>query len=524
MVFNKQLDKNSRRLVKYGFIKKHAQEKYIYDHKKGYFVNAETKGEDYHPKDADEEFFEKFNVLPPSMGFAPEYHPSGYPKPCKTYRIIHESMKTSMEHNYFWIMDHCRTTIGFTRSWKVFDVFTATENSAFFGNSQQRLGLQQDKVQQYLATIGKMVKDLFQLVRELRVIDEKMTPRTEWHDSKAADSTLKGEFIDLVENRGGQMNASSVYGLAQNLGYATLPDLFFNTHVTKLDEIDSFIAKLAYNENIKNVLKRKLYQYINWKLRTDHELTSRRTFTLKYLRQHWDVIQMYMNWIKPYLQHIRRLHMDEEKLDRSIDLIGAFEQSFIEIEVIFGVPNSKYKPAKPVFDVAIMNFQYRTRPQMSYQQEGYNRGPLHMGQFEFIMRAYTMSEETIKRYINMRKEESFELLSTIDESVKSAMDALGEELQKYLKEAGEEKFIPKDLGDSKKKDYEKAKKAVSNPFEPFTSLFSGFSSLIKTNKSKEAISYTDYDSSMKGFGVGAAKAMWQVYKNFKGHMGWYKWS
>ena len=519
-MFNKEFDERSKRLVKYGFVKKSAQKKYVLDKKKGFFVNAETGKEDYNPKDAWEEHKELYNVLPPNSPQAPEYPPTGYPKPTKTYHIIHESFNKSMEHAYFWIMDHCRTTIGFTRSWKVYDIFTASENSAFFGNSQQRLGLQQDKVQQYLATIGKMVKDLFQLVRELRIIDEKLEPRKIWAKSKAADSTLKGEFIDLVENRGGQMNASSVYGLAQNLGYATLPDIFFNTHITKLENVDSMVAKLAYNENIKNVVKRKIYQYINWKNKTDEELKSRRIFTLKYLRQHWDVIQMYMNWIKPYLQHIRRLHMNEKQLDQSIDMVGAFENSIIEIEVIMGLPTD----AKGNFDVSIMTFNYRTRPQLNYQQEGYNRGAIHMGQMEFIMRAYGMHEQQIKSYIKMRKEESFQMLSMIDESVKAAMEALGDELQQYLKEAGEETFIShKD--EEKEKDILKKKKGSMNVFEPFTSLFSGLTNVFNfipgTTGKSEKVTNPNWSA---GKGTGAYLAMWQVYKNFKGHMRWYKWS
>ena len=71
-------------------------------------------------------------------------------------------------------MHYLRWFWSFVRIDKITDTFSASENSSFFGTSQQRVGLQQDKVSQYLATIGKMIKELFQLVRELRIIDERL--------------------------------------------------------------------------------------------------------------------------------------------------------------------------------------------------------------------------------------------------------------------------------------------------------------------------------------------------------------
>ncbi len=87
--------------------------------------------------------------------------------------------------------------------------------------SQQRLGAQQDKISQFLATTGKMIKELFQMVRELRIIDERLG----YYDAvaqeigkplaqrrKSDDITLKGMFVDLVQG-GGKSAASGVYYL-----------------------------------------------------------------------------------------------------------------------------------------------------------------------------------------------------------------------------------------------------------------------------------------------------------------------
>ncbi|MGV8150096.1 MAG: hypothetical protein ACP5NV_00005, partial [Candidatus Woesearchaeota archaeon] len=286
-----------------------------------------------------EEEFEETNEV---------YVKTNYPEPFKKYRLVYESFSLSMEETYFWILDHLKYQLSFPNIDKITDIFSSSENSSFFGQSSQRLGIQQDKVQTILATLGKMIKDLFSLVRELRIIDERLEAYNSWDNkkSKAADVTLKEIFINFVENQGGQMKTSSVYGLAQNLGYTTLPDWFFNTKVFKKEEIDGIVDKIPTNSNLKNVLRRKLFEFVVWKEKTHKELVNRRKFNLHYLRQHWGVIKMYMGWIKPYLRNVKRLTMNEKQI-MSPEIVSAFETAALEIELLAydGTKTAKNKPA-----------------------------------------------------------------------------------------------------------------------------------------------------------------------------------
>ncbi len=512
-------------LVKHGFILKEDKQgnsirsKYVWDPFQKIW-KPKTPGADYDPEHAMMEYAEESLVGSAHQRGTTEYVPTGYPTPLKRYHVMYETPNLSIEEVYFWLIDNMRYDQGWTRAHKVKDIFTATENSAFFGMSQQRLGIQQDRVQQYLATIGKMVKDLFQLVRELRIIDEKLQPRREWKKSKSADVTLKGEYVDLVENRGGQTSPASVYGLAQQLGYATLPDLFFNTHITELDKVGPIVDKLDFNTTLKNVLKRKLYQFINWKLKTDHELESRRVFTLKYLRQHWDVIEMYMSWVKPYLRHIARLTMNDEKLD-SIEMVGAFEQAFVETEVLFSKPSIQ-KPGTQ--EVVLITVEFRTRPQMSFVQEGYQKGPLHVGQANIYWRAYNWQQHHIDQYIRYREAEDLYMLGVVDRSVKAAMESLGEELEKYLAQAGEPKYKDR-LEAQQKAEEERKLREGSGPslfgglLEPFTALTSGFGGLFSsgatTKKSDKPPSFPKSLAEGGKLTGDHAKSLYQVFKNFK---------
>ncbi|RLE47778.1 hypothetical protein DRJ25_01555 [Candidatus Woesearchaeota archaeon] len=381
------------------------------------------------------------------------------PKPLNTWSITIESQNNSVEPYYYFCM-HELADWGYNHVDKIIDVFTAAEHSSFYGAAAQKLGLAQDKVGQYLATIGKMIKDMFQLVRELRWIDERIRyyEDSDSKDKKKSDialTALKGLWVDLVDGVvGGQRTGSNLFTMAQQLQFSALPDLFFDIHPRTVEEIEKVVEEQAgeFNKTVKRVLKRKLYNFLTWKASTYREIINRRKFTIRYLRQHYNVIKMYIGWCKPYIRHIERLRGSDSRLN-SADVISAFESSMIEIEVL---GRSLPKDNKKVYNCMMISFEYKTKPSMQYQTEGYHRGPIHIGITNIQWRAYAWTAEQIENYKRMREEEDLDMLKSIDDSLKDAMESLGDDLLKYLKEAEEsieepekeeEVKKPKGLGD-----------------------------------------------------------------------------
>ncbi len=483
-------------------------------------LNIKDFGKEF---DWKEEEFEETNGV---------YVKTNYPEPHKKFRLVYESFTLSMEETYFWILNQLRYSLSFPKVEKITDIFSSAENSSMFGQTAQRLSIQQDKVQTLLASVGKMIKDLFALVREMRIIDERLVAYRAWYNeetkktSKSADITLKEIFINFVENQGGQMKTSSVYGLAQNLGYTTLPDYFFNTQVYDKEKIDGIVDGLPTNMNIKNVLRRKLFEFIIWKEQTEKELNSRRSFNLQYLRQHWAVIKMYMGWLKPYLRNVKRLSMNEQQI-MSPDIVSAFETATLEVEIL------AYNPEASPSGCILVTFKYFVKPSLSYQQpESYQRGPIHVGRVDMSFRSYGWTKEEIAHYKKYREREELELLSVIDGSIKAAMDALSTDLEKYLAEAGEEEFKKKAEKEKEEKEDKRTpiqkffnievvdKKEKSNSvFEPFISVFMGFGELIGA----VAVPFSMQAANPKGPDKDKAKEvakkassdMWLLLKNYK---------
>ncbi len=485
--------KESAKFVAYGFLKKGANKDKVEISSKTIEIEGKTGDQRFQSiqnsfKELDDDKRKELNDACENMAdhefvevARDQMVMTDYPKSISRYYMGMESWHQSIENYYFWCMNFLGD-IGFPVIHKITDVFTAAEHSSFYGAAGQRLGLAQDKVSQYLATIGKMVKDLFQLVRELRWIDERLeiyragfgrdkndkpiiidgTPK---EPERGAEQALKGMWVDLVDGVvGGQRTGSNLFVMAQQLQFTALPDLFFSIHPQKIEDVDKVVENEAksFNEPLRNLLKRKLTQYVAWKKSTYDEMRSRRKFTLDYLRQHYEVIRLYIQWAKPYIKHIERLSGQQNLLDNP-RLIAAFESSLVEIEVL---AITRPEKAKDTYACILMMFEYHTKPSMQYPGDaGYHRGPIHVGSTRITWRSYAWSDQQVKDYLAMRRYQDIETLASIDKTLKSAMDALGGDLQKYISEAEESAAPPKEEKTEKKQPI--------NIMEPFTAVGKG---------------------------------------------------
>jgi hypothetical protein len=152
---------------------------------------------------------------------------------------------------------------------------------------------------------------------------------------------------------------------------------------------------------------------------------------------------------------------------------------------------------------------------MQYQGDaGYHRGPIHVGSTRITWRSYAWSDEQVKNYLAMRNREDMELLSSIDSSLRSAMDAMGNDLMAYLEEAEKGK---------KEETEEKPEKRPMNIMEPFTAVGKGvadvFGSLIPTFSMGKGKKGEKEDVPV----VAARKMCWLHYNIFKKAHGLLAW-
>ncbi|MBI4152048.1 hypothetical protein HY496_03685 [Candidatus Woesearchaeota archaeon] len=459
-----------------------------------------------------------------------QFDKTGFPDPVRAYRLLWEVYDLSLEEPYFWILDFIKDAMPIVE--KLEDSFAAAENSAFFGVTQQRLGAQQDRVSQFLATMGKMVKELFQMVRELRIIDERLGYYDQVDEelkkpleqrAKGSDITLKGLFVDLVQ--GGGKSAASVYGMARELEFITLPDLFFDAPpFASQKELERHVDNLSkdFNENVLRVLKRHLTQYFAWRQQTSAEHRNRKKFMLQYLLQHYEIIRMYITWVKPYLRHVGKLSMKSGRMD-SPEIVSAFEGSMLDVEFLARKrtpakdPKNKYGGSGCI----LATFKYRTRPELKVVQEGYQRGPVHIGRVEFTLRVYAWTDKQVAQYKKLKEEELFQTLGDVSETVRTAMESLGDALKKYVDEARGQEHQEK----------KEERKKEAPPQKSFMETFFGDFYTPKTKKVdageytlKDQKMYEDAAKDAAFKNVGFARSIaFNAYKNFKKSHRMFQW-
>jgi len=156
---------------------------------------------------------------------------------------------------------------------------------------------------------------------------------------------------------------------------------------------------------------------------------------------------------------------------------------------------------------------------MHYRQE-YQQGPLHLGKLDVDFRLYGWHEKEIEAYKRYREEEEIEMLELVDSSVKAALEALKDDLEEFLAEAGEP--FPDQKAQAKTRG---GKERRSNILDPFLSVGKGLGEMVgsvapSTGKNKKAGEKPfKYNKVLANKAAHAGhNGMWQVYKNFKkGH-------
>lgn len=523
------LENPHKRLIKYGFISPDHKSKYenlTPEQREAKLINLSDKDATAH---ADVEWAEELQDV---------YVATEYPQPTKRYWLVFESPNLNIEEMYYWLHHHLKVYHSFQIE-KIVDNYAASEASSFFGMMQQRLSIQQQNISGFLKGISEMVKGLFQIVREIRIINDRLQYYLDTYESNQnADSSeivLKGLWVDQVE--GGTKNPSSVYGLAATVGFSILPDIFFRIRLKSEKDVEKAVGDLQFNEKIKEILKRKLRQYYEWKKRTFSELETRKRFELKYLRQHYETINLYISWVKPYLRYTRRMQQ-LERLENDSRIIKSFESAFVEIEVLCKRKSGKHNA------VIIFNFTFRSRPEtLIHQPHEYGqKGPIHIGRAEAKLRAYGWTDEQIKNYIKYKKEDDISLLSTIDETIKEAMNALGDELKTYLGLEGENFGDEKKINDLAKnlvangivssmddaikkakelKSSSKPKPEMLGALDPFVGVFKGFGEIFgsfgikgfttgKKHEDHYAMEKSEHDAKKK-----AKDVAYLAYRNYK---------
>lgn len=443
-------------------------------------------------------------------------------------RISLDNMGDSIEKHYYMVQKffskHPSTSFGAPTEEliKLKDVFDASVSSSFHGQIGSKISAMQQQISGYLTQIGQLSKSLFPMVREIRLMDERMamydrsfTEKKENSEAKQNEIALKSTWIEVVEQ--GMQNPNSVYSMATKLGFVTLPDLFFgvNPHGKTPEEqqknltkaLDAIEKEQGFNKKVRDVLTKKLVQYYTWKEKTYYEMKHTYLFRIKNLKQHYNVTRLYVSWLKPYMTSLKALQMKGDIT--SPDIVSSFETSKLELELLAVLKKGKGK--HKYCACVLVCFKMVTRPELSYTQGG-GKQVLHAGQIDISFEPYVATQEDIDYYKKYTEKEHFTYYSGTDVDMTGDIDAmlnsLGTDVEEYLREA--------ETGQRKEKKEEKKEKEAGI-LDPFKGLLDSFKMFLpeKGEKSLSTKEHALEEKEKKEMEKEASDKAWLVYDVFK---------
>ena len=271
--------------------------------------------------------------------------------------------------------------------------------------------------------------------------------------------------------------------------------------------------KIDLNIRVKNILKRKISEYLEWRKLSEAELRKRFNIEKAYLKAQVDSLKLYTKWAKPYLKAAQRLGMKDFS---SPDIVAAFNNMQMELS-LFGKkeikPGSAFESYSELkfntkyYACLEVNFRFRTVPQSLRTQSGTHY--IHTGTTNIRFRAYALNDEELKELDKQELYEDMELIEHLTEvSLKELMDDLDHFDTFETKEKNEKKPF-------------KLESPFGNPFKAFTEILGSLKSGAKFPFfGKEGYKEMQVRKKAEDIALKNALVTYDIYKKAHGMITW----
>ena len=417
----------------------------------------------------------------------------GLSNPIEQHKLVYEVASQSLEQIYFWILDYVNGVYG--SSEKLIDNFISAPGSGHFAEMQGRATRMQEEAMKIFQTTGVLIKSILNIIYDLK---EWQIRLSHYEDLKSDDKnkrsaamlSLKQIWMDSVDIKRGN---SSIKAMAQQFDYVTLIDAFMA--VDSLEEVE----KVDLNERVKRILLQRIADFLKWVKESERESKKRFEIEKIYLRSQVNNVKLYAQWAKPYLKAAQQLG---QNLKPSADVVNLFNTSVSELvllakgrydvmqDVATGELPKIYKKLKirKYTPVALIEFRYRSIPERADQRGGY----LFVGLIEVTFTSFALNEDELKVLSSeVAKDDFGDIYQMISGATDESLMQIQGDIDELLGTAGEKE----------KKTEEKAKEDTN----PFSALFSGFSSKKKEDEKKDlskgVSEDTDYEKAVRNLVV-----------------------
>jgi len=399
--------------------------------------------------------------------------------PIMSREVTYDAFGETMEPMYYWLLDFLKESMGYAVD-KTADFFSASEAGGYFGEMGMRRTNLEKRAVELTGTINAVVKSIINLLWDLKTFDLRLkhyddVRKGDKDTRRVALEALKGIWLNEVDK--GKGNAA-IDVLAQNLNFITLRDAFMvipvqDWHVIdakreRIDEIkkkaEQFVTKMDLTEVVKRILAPRAREFVEWVYASETELRKRKAVELAYLKAQVAAMKVYAQWTRPYLIATQKLIPAEYKqlLEEHKELgLGPaavptpFHAMWFYLELQAKKKAEIKELKRPPFEMTEIKLKnedlrphtiievrtaFRGAPQMGTMGARGERGTAFTGKTLVKFVTFVMSKEHITLLEREREEE---ILQFIDAMTTETLQALAEDLNKYLKEEEKASEAPK---------------------------------------------------------------------------------
>ncbi|MEK6923233.1 MAG: hypothetical protein AABW84_00850 [Nanoarchaeota archaeon] len=453
-------------------------------------------------------------------------------KPVSQYSLSYDSFGISLEPMYYWFIDSLKDPtfgIGYDVE-KVKDTFAAAEASAFYGELGRRRTELEKRAGELMGTINMVVKSILNLIYDLKEFELRLDEYSKLHSdeyavSNGADYALKTIWLTEVDSKKGP---GSINALVQNLNYIMVRDAFFSVYIPvgKADDVEKIVLKKIQDEldipdMVKRILQGRIKEYILWREMSERELRKRYKIERTYLKSQVSSMKMYSEWARPYLIATRKLLPQELKAEDMADLPIMFNTMITYIDILAKkqikssgeLKDLKVRDENKVFSIIEIKFLYRVLPG-GQTQEGY-RG--HTGKVTININGYVMQKKDLD---NLEKVRQDEIMNFIDIGTKDTLDAISDDLKRFLEEEAEKKEEKKSTSSFGKTIY-----AVKQKYESVREQVQKVADIVNQIAKFDELKYEDWNvAKLQKEGEKKVKRntdiLYMLFKRAHGMLGW----
>lgn len=296
---------------------------------------------------------------------------------------------------------------------KVREWINSTPGSQIHDEMVQRKQQAEQQINRILSNLQDLYEQKQLLEHDRRKLEERMAHFEAGEDERSSgggfEDELKADFVDLVDQHTGR---HSILQMQSNNVFPSITADFYQ--MSGLEDLQEGGQLADLPENEKAVLRKKWKLYKKWKDQFRTAVESKLADVNRRLNSVQTSIEQTEEWIKPYVEDIKRIHPDEDTFEERLEtyhgfsgyMWGGYSNYMRGSKIISAMDRSPGEHQNQYYDVLIFTPLQATTPGFEQPQAAGQGLVIYKIQFTELLCCKHVFDEVFQPQIDQKKKET----------------------------------------------------------------------------------------------------------------------